>query len=146
MGALNGAVIGRSLGEVGGTILGIALCLAVLEVVLYLLFQKLWRHRLAVPIMLITPAAIGLTLLIVIPLLYELRLAFSNMNLYRFKNPQFGLGIAIDNFKRIFTQPVLKQVRILPLLFRTFLWTFIQITFHVAGGLTLAMLLTAKSS
>lgn len=141
---LTGAVMGKSLGEVGMTVLLMIAAIAVLEFVLYAVFHKLLKHRLATPIMLIAPAAIGLGMLIVFPLLYELRLAFSNMNLYRFKDPDFGLQYALANFKRIFTQPVLKQVTIVPLLLRTFLWTFIQITFHVAGGLGLALLLNRR--
>jgi arabinogalactan oligomer/maltooligosaccharide transport system permease protein len=94
--------------------------------------------------MLLTPAAIGLFLLVVYPLFFEVRLAFSNMSLRRFKNPDYGLAMGWDNLKLIFTEPVLKQATFLPLFLRTFLWTFIQISFHVTFGLGLAMLLNRK--
>lgn len=141
---LTGSVIGRSLGEVGATVLSIVAALVALELILYFVMHKLLKHRMATPVMLIAPAAIGMAMLIVFPLLYELRLAFSNMNLYHFKDPSFSLGQGFSNFKRIFTEPVLKQVTIFPLLVRTFIWTFIQISFHVAGGLTLALMLNRK--
>jgi len=144
MNGLSPAVLAKSLTEVGLTVLVLVAAIAALEAVLYLVFQRWLKHKLASVIMLLAPAALGLAALVVFPLLYEFRLAFSNMNLYRFKNPEFGFDLAIANFKRIFTQPVLKQVTFVPLLLRTFLWTFIQISFHVLGGLCLAMLLNRK--
>jgi arabinogalactan oligomer/maltooligosaccharide transport system permease protein len=134
----------KSLGEVGSTILFVALGIALIELLLWLVFGKLLKHKLALPIMLIAPAAVGLLLLVVYPLVYEIRLAFSNMSLRSFKNPKFGLAYAASHLVRIFTQPILKQVGFWPLLFRTFLWTFIQVSFHVAGGMFLATLLNQK--
>lgn len=136
--------MGTSLANVGSTIIAVAVAVFALEFALWLVFDRLLRHRLALPIMLLTPAAIGLFALVVYPLFFELQLAFSNMSLRRFKNPDFGLAIAWDNLKLIFTEPVLKQVKFFPLLLRTFLWTFIQISFHVSFGLGLALLLNRK--
>jgi arabinogalactan oligomer / maltooligosaccharide transport system permease protein len=136
--------IGSSLGNVGFTILAVAAFVFLLEFLLWLVFGRMLRHRLALPIMLLTPAAIGLFALVVYPLLFELRLAFSNMSLRRFKNPDYGLAMGWDNLKLIFTEPILKQATFLPLFLRTFLWTFIQISFHVSFGLGLAMLLNRK--
>jgi arabinogalactan oligomer / maltooligosaccharide transport system permease protein len=133
-----------SLGNVGGTILVVAAGVLALEFALWLVFSKWLNSRYALPIMLLTPAAIGLAALIVYPLLYELRLAFSNMSIRRFKNPDFGLGQGWNNLKLIFAEPVLKQVRFFPILGRTFLWTVIQVTFHVTLGLGLALLLNRK--
>jgi arabinogalactan oligomer / maltooligosaccharide transport system permease protein len=136
--------MGSSLANVGGTILFVAAFVFALEFLLWLVFDRMLRHRLALPIMLLTPAAIGLAMLVVYPLIFELQLAFSNMSLRRFRNPDFGLSIGWDNLKLIFTEPVLKQAYFLPLFLRTFLWTFIQITFHVGFGLGLALLLNRK--
>ncbi len=134
----------RSLGEVGSTILGVLLIVFALELVLWLVFDK-WLHlKNAIPIMLLAPAAIGLFLLVVYPMLFELRLTFSNMNIRRFKNPSFGIEHFLNNLRWVFTQPVLKQTTFWPLLLRTFLWTGIQITGHVCFGLALAMLLNKK--
>ncbi len=134
----------NSLGNVGATILAVVLAVLVLEVALWLVFGKWLKSRYALPIMLLTPAAIGLAVLIVYPLLYELRLAFSNMSIRRFKNPTFGLAQGWENLKLIFTEPVLKQAKFFPILGRTFLWTFIQVSFHVTLGLGLALLLNRK--
>ncbi len=134
----------RSLGNVGSTILVLFVAVAVLEAALWLVFEKLLHSRHALVIMLLTPAAIGLAALIVYPLLFELRLAFSNMSIRRFKNPTYGLAQGWDNLKLIFTEPVLKQVKFFPILGRTFLWTFIQVSFHVTLGLGLALLLNRK--
>jgi arabinogalactan oligomer / maltooligosaccharide transport system permease protein len=55
--------------------------------------------------------------------------------------PTFGIAEAVKNFTNIFTQPVLKQVHFFPVLWRTILWTAIQVPTHVILGLGLAMLL-----
>jgi arabinogalactan oligomer/maltooligosaccharide transport system permease protein len=91
--------------------------------------------------MLLAPAAIGLIALVIYPLIWELRLSFTNMSLRAFKDPQF---IGFKNYVRVFTEPVLKQKMFFPLLGQTILWTVVNITFHVGGGLFLAMLLNRK--
>jgi arabinogalactan oligomer/maltooligosaccharide transport system permease protein len=134
----------RSLGEVGSTILGVVLAIAALEFLLWLILDK-WLHlKNALPMMLIAPAAVGIFFLIVYPMLFELGLTFSNMNIRRFKNPSFGLEYFFNNLRWVFTEPVLKQTKFFPLMFRTFLWTFIQMAGHVSFGLMLAMLLNRK--
>ncbi|GAK55979.1 ABC-type sugar transport systems [Candidatus Vecturithrix granuli] len=50
------------------------------------LLHKVLKYKYALPIMLLFPAAIGLTLLIIYPISYEFRLAFSNMSLKRFQS------------------------------------------------------------
>jgi arabinogalactan oligomer/maltooligosaccharide transport system permease protein len=55
--------------------------------------------------------------------------------------PIFGIQQALKNFSAIFTQPVLKQVHFFPVLWRTVVWTAIQVPTHVILGLGLAMLL-----
>ncbi len=141
MESLTADFIFSSLGQVGSTILIIIAATVVLEVLLYIIFGKLLKNKHTVPIMLLTPAAIGLFLLIVYPIGYEIRLAFSNMSLRHFRNPSFGLKYLFRNFSTIFSQPVLKQVYFFPLLLRTMLWTVIQVSGHVSIGLMLAMLL-----
>jgi arabinogalactan oligomer / maltooligosaccharide transport system permease protein len=136
--------MGASLANVGSTILTVAVAVVMMEFILWLVFERLLHHRMALPIMLLTPAVVGLAMLIAYPIIYELQLAFSNMSLRRFRNPEFSLAIGWDNLKLMFTEPVLKQVRFFPLFLRTFLWTFIQISFHVSFGLGLAMLLNRK--
>ncbi len=50
----------------------------------------------------------------------------------------------IKNYINVFIQPVLKDATFLPLFLRTVLWTFVNVFFHVLGGLVLALLLNRK--
>ncbi|HOW91215.1 MAG TPA: sugar ABC transporter permease [Anaerolineaceae bacterium] len=134
-------VILKSLSEVGSTTLLILAGTFVVEALLYLVLVKWLKYKYALPFMLLAPAAIGLIALVVYPLLWELRLSFTNMSLRAFKNPEF---IGFKNYVRVFTEPVLKQKMFFPLLGQTILWTVVNITFHVGGGLFLAMLLNRK--
>lgn len=131
-------VILKSLSEVGSTVLIILAGTVVIEGLLYLLLVKWLKYKYALPFMLLAPAAIGLIALVIYPLIWEFRLSFTNMSLKAFKDPQF---IGFKNYIRVFTEPVLKQKMFFPLLGQTVLWTVINITFHVGGGLFLAMLL-----
>lgn len=279
MGSLTPQIMFASLKQVGLVILAIAIGTILLELLLYYVFEKTLKHKYAAPIMLLAPAVIGITLLFIYPILYEFRLAFSNMSLDNFKKsfniteptlaklqqhgvpesvlvqlkgltdqvfasedafltelqgalgaevvtqykdvflqnvennngivritkrnlfalkkqipegivlklqeqkgmigaafssqkeflktleqaigkenfaqyrttfleqslanpgPSFGLSYGIQNFKEIFTMPVLKQAHFMPLFGRTILWTVIQVFFHTTLGLGLAMLL-----
>jgi len=141
MHSLTTDIVLRSLGQVGSTVLAILAGVIVLETAIYLIFGKLLKHRHTLPIMLLAPAAIGLLALIVYPIIYEVVLSFSNMSLFTFRNPKFGLMYAERNFGDVFTQPVLKLVHFLPVFLRTVLWTTIQVTFHVTFGMILALLL-----
>ncbi len=85
MEALSLDIMLRSLREVGSVVVMIAVFTVVLEAGLYVVLVKFLKHKYALPIMLLAPAAIGLVLLIVYPILYEFRLAFSNMSLNNFK-------------------------------------------------------------
>lgn len=131
-------VISRSLGEVLSTVLFIFVGTVIIEVLLYYILYKKLNYKYALPFMLLVPAAIGLIALVIYPLLWEFRLSLTNMSLKAFKNPEF---IGITNYLRVFTEPVLKQKMFFPLMGQTIMWTFINIFFHVAGGLGLALLL-----
>ena len=134
-------VILKSLTEVGSTVLYLVVGIVVIEVLLYFLLVKLLKYKYALPFMLLAPAAIGLIALVIYPLLWELRLSFTNMSLRAFKDPQF---VGLKNYLRVFTEPVLKQKMFFPLLGQTLLWTVVNVFFHVAGGLGLGMLLNRK--
>ena len=202
-------VISRSLGEVGSTILYIAVATVVLELIVYFLWESLGRFSQAVdralkflgdpirhaistllwigvmifavgaigvgeqqsPIaaywplavvavllaifispnavtifrgefrlayMLITPAIVGLMLLVVFPLLWEVRVSMTNLNPRHFKSPDF---VGFENYVEVFTRPVLKQVTFFPVFLRTVLWTAINVFFHLTLGMGLALLL-----
>ena len=51
--------MGASLANVGSTIVAVAVFAFLIEFALWLVFERLLHHRLALPIMLLTPAAIG---------------------------------------------------------------------------------------
>jgi arabinogalactan oligomer/maltooligosaccharide transport system permease protein len=144
MKSLTGAIIGTSLAQVGTTIAVLVAGVVVLEVLVWLVAAKLLHVRNPLVPMLLAPAIVGLAALVVVPIGYEVRLAFSNMSLRRFRNPDFGLVYGWNNLKSIFTEPVLKQTMFFPLFFRTMAWTAVQVTFHVILGLGLAILLNRK--
>lgn len=144
MSSLNAAVITHSLSQVGSMILYIFLGVLIVEVVVYLVFGKIFKSKYTLPYMLLAAAAVGLALLVIYPMAYEVRLAFTNMSLRHFRNYSLSLAQGLKNFKLIFTEPVLKQVKFFPLLSRTILWTVINLIFHVSGGLVLAILLNRR--
>lgn len=141
MGGLTPQTITRSLGQVSITVIFILSAAVVIELALYFLLGKVLRSKYTLPFMLVAPAAIGLALLVVYPIGFEVALAFSNMSLKTFKNPTFGLVQGWNNFKTVFTKPVLKQVGFFPVFLHTVLWTIINLVFHVTGGMVLALLL-----
>lgn len=150
-------VITRSLGEVGSTVGLLLLAVVLLEIVIYVVFGRLLKSQYTLPAMLLGPAVVGLTILIVYPLLWELNLSFTNMSLRRFGDKADYTWVAcqaepnqvnfwltdclIKNYADVFRLPVLKQVNFLPVFLRTILWTFVNIFFHIACGLGLALLL-----
>ena len=138
--------ITNALGQVGLTLVAIAFLVAVLEGVLYVLLVRILRWRHAVPIMLVAPAAVGLTVLIVYPLVWELNVSFTKMSLRNFGNPGFlgldqGWFVGLENYTEVFTLPVLKLTGFWQLLGQTVLWTASNVTLHVLGGMALALLL-----
>ncbi|HZU86902.1 MAG TPA: sugar ABC transporter permease [Anaerolineaceae bacterium] len=130
-----------SLGEVGTTVLWIAMGAAVLEGLLYLLLVKLLKYKHALAFMLLAPAVIGLIALVVYPLIWELNLSFSNMSIRRFTNWEY---VGFLQYGRVFSEPVLKQATFFQLLGQTALWTVINLFFHVFFGMILALLLNRK--
>ena len=95
---IDGRVIGQSLGEVGITVLWVFLGTALIEAILYLVLERWLKWKYAFPFMLITPALIGLSVLVVYPLLWELNISFGNMSLRRFMNWEY---IGFENYEKI---------------------------------------------
>ena len=141
MKALTMDIIGLGLGQVGIAFLVLVLGFGILDLLLWLIFGKILRTRNSLIVLLIAPAFVGLALLVIFPIIYEVRLAFSNMSLRHFKDPSFSLAQAWTNFSEIFNSPILQQARFLPVFLRTILWTFAQVSCHVVFGLFLATLL-----
>jgi arabinogalactan oligomer/maltooligosaccharide transport system permease protein len=129
-----------------------AALVAVLEAVLYVLLVR-WKHaRLAMPVMLVAPAAFGIVIFYIYPLVWELNVSFTKMNISHFVVPGFlGIGtgkndlfIGLTNYVNVFTGPVLKQTGFWQLLLQTIIWTVVNVTFHVVGGIGLALLLNRR--
>lgn len=134
-------VISKSLSEVGTTILFVLIGTVILESILYLLLVKVLKYKFAFALMLIAPAVVGLIALVIYPLLWELRLSFTNMSLRHFKEYSF---IGLKNYLQVFQLPVLKQATFFQLLGQTISWTAVNIFFHVSLGMGLALLLNRK--
>lgn len=98
----------------------------------------LFSRQFRLSYMLLIPAIVGLLLLVIFPLLWEVSVSFTNLSPKHFKEPDF---VGLQNYIDVFTKPVLKQVTFLPVFLRTVLWTAINVIFHVAGGMGLALLL-----
>ncbi|MBI2763023.1 MAG: sugar ABC transporter permease [Chloroflexi bacterium] len=142
-------IITNAIRQVGLTLIAIAFIVAVLEGALYFFLVRLLKFRYAIPIMLVAPAAVGLSILIVYPLLWELNVSFTKMSLRNFGDPGFlglakGWFVGPENYAQVFTQPVLKLTSFWQLLGQTVLWTVSNVTFHVLGGMGLALLLHRK--
>lgn len=101
------------------------------------------NSRVGLAYLLILPALIGVLFLIVYPFLFEIKLAFSNASLgtQATKNAEYGLIYGWENLKMLFTGTVAKDAKFLEVFWRTILWTGINVTFHVLGGMGLAILL-----
>ncbi len=127
-----------------GLIAGIILALVIAGI--FYAIQKMSIPRiskLGLPYLLVLPALIGILFLIIYPFLFEIKLAFSNASLgtQATKNAQYGLIYGWDNLKTLFTGKVAKDAMFFEVFGRTILWTVINVTFHVVGGMILALLL-----
>lgn len=103
------------------------------------------KGRWAIPFLMLAPALLIVTLLVIYPFFFEVRLAFANLNLYTIGKWLHGepLGfVGMRNFIRVFTSSPLQTATFWVLFGRTLLWTGINLVFHVGFGLGLAMLLS----
>ena len=144
MDSLTPDIFARSLGQIGSTVLAVVILVVAVEVLLYYLLKKVLKWKYALPVMLVAPALIGLTVLVLYPILYNFRLASSNMSLRRFtadRGMTVGFAEAWNNLKMLFTDPVLTQQHFFPVFLRTCLWTAMQVSVHVTVGMMLALLL-----
>ena len=116
-----------------GTIMGIAA-----------IFAFRIKGRWAIAQMMLAPAFLAVSLLVVYPFFFEFRLAFANLNLYTISSWLRGgdLGwVGLQNFINVFTSSPLQTATFWDLFLRTLIWTAINLVFHVGFGLGLAMLL-----
>jgi arabinogalactan oligomer/maltooligosaccharide transport system permease protein len=107
-------------------------------------FLSISRHsRTGLAYLLILPAFLGVLFLIVYPFFFEIKLAFSNASLgtQATKNAQYSLQFGWQNLVSLFTGTVAKDAKFIDVFSRTILWTVINVTCHVSGGMGLALLL-----
>ncbi len=102
--------------------------------------------KLGLAYLLVLPAFVGLGFLILYPFVFEVKLAFSNASLgtKATKEASYGLIYGWENLKTLFTGNVAKQASFFEVFGRTVLWTVINVTFHVTGGMVLALLLNRE--
>lgn len=122
--------------------LSVAVVFVVALAVLYFVSQPR-NSQLGLAYLLIAPALVGIAFLIIYPFLFEIRLAFSNASLgtQATKNAEYGLTYGWQNLVTLFTGNVAKEAKFFDVFTRTILWTAINVTFHVSGGMGLALLL-----
>lgn len=128
----------------GKMIAGIILSLGILALFAMIQFiSKPRNSRVGLAYLLIMPAFFGVLFLIIYPFLFEIKLAFSNASLgtQATKNAEYGLLFGWENLKVLFTGSVAKDAKFFEVFWRTILWTGINVTFHVLGGMGLAILL-----
>ncbi len=121
--------------------LGIALLLGIIQ-----LTSKHRTSKLGLAYLLVLPAFVGIAFLILYPFIFEVKLAFSNASLgtKATKEASYGLIYGWENLKTLFTGTVAKDATFFEVLGRTVLWTVINVTFHVTGGMFLAILLNRE--
>lgn len=143
LGGLNGAAIARSLVETLPPALGAIAVALLLMLLTYLFCTRVIHSKNALAYTLLAPSAVGLLLLVVWPFAYDVLIAFSNLSLRTLLNPSYGIEFGINNFARVFNDRLLqtKDSTFGVLLVRTVIWTVVNVTAHVLGGLGLALLL-----
>jgi len=149
MASLNGFLVKAKIGtESNATLVGlftvVLALLVIFGIIQWISTQR--NSRLGLAYLLILPAFVGILFLIIYPFLFEIRLAFSNASLgtQATKNASYGLIYGWENIKTLFTGNVAKDAKFFDVFWRTILWTAINVTFHVSGGMGLALLLHRK--
>lgn len=138
---LNSGAFAKENVAVGASLVSLAILTLIFGFLHWLSRPRL--SRLGLAYLLVLPAFIGILFLIVYPFLFEIKLAFSNASLgtQATRNASYGLIYGWENLKTLFTGNVAKDAKFFEVFFRTILWTVINVTFHVTGGMVLALLL-----
>ncbi len=138
--------ISLSVREIIPVVLAIAGGAIVLELLVYLLLSKVFKSRYAMPYTLLAPSALGLLAFLGWPLIFNVVIAFSNWRLANLLNPSFGLQYGLQNFRRVFSEPLLNTAASTfgNVFARTMVWTVVNVFFHVVFGMALALLLNRR--
>jgi hypothetical protein len=111
MEALTTEVAANTLKELGSMVLYIIIGIIILEILVYLVLGKIFKSKYTLPYMLMIAAIFGITMLIIYPVSYEVRLAFTNMSLRHFRSYTLSWAQGLKNFRLIFFEPILKQIK-----------------------------------
>jgi arabinogalactan oligomer/maltooligosaccharide transport system permease protein len=173
---LSGEAILGTLGRVVPLLIGIGIGIVVLEFLLYRFLDRVVKTQHALAYTLLSPAAIGIVLFLIYPLVFNVLLAFSDLKRDTFVcyspvargkacelDHLYGLDYALNNFTQVFFRVRDGEVqrdesgnlilgRLLRtadstfpiLLWRTVVWTAVNVVFHFLGGLALALIMNQK--
>ncbi|MDQ3233115.1 MAG: sugar ABC transporter permease, partial [Pseudobdellovibrionaceae bacterium] len=117
-----------------------------LPILVALYFKYRLKGRYVAAAYFLAPAALGIALLFLYPLLYEFYLSFHDLSLKTFSGwiqqgeaPLAG-PLGLDNYFEVFRDRATGQSFVV-VLGRTILWTLVNVVFHVGLGLGLALCL-----
>lgn len=114
------------------------------ETIVCIISNKFLKGKDYLPYLLIAPAFVGLALLLLYPFVFEIYLSFTDLKLttlFKWKETGKIDFVWFKNYINVFKLPPLSETTFFELFFRTILWTFSNVFFHVLGGLILALLL-----
>ncbi len=165
---LTGELVVNTLSQIIPLIIIVIVGVIALEFALYNLLTKVFQIRNALAYTLLAPAAIAIVAFMIYPLFFNVLLAFSDLkrNTFSCYSPVargtceldhlYGLDYAIKNFSNVFFRvrdgEIVGWGRLLRteestfpvLLGRTILWTVVNVIFHFAGGLALALIMNQR--
>lgn len=90
------------------------------------------------PYLYVSPSTILIMLLCLYPMVYTFILSFTNLNMYHWKNPSF---IGLDNYINILGR---LDGDFFIVVFRTIIWTILNMVIHVSLAVILALLLNME--
>lgn len=116
----------------------------IFEIIVSYSSAKFFRGKGYLPYLLIAPAFIGLSLLLLYPFIFEIYLSFTDLKLttvFKWKETGKIDFVWFKNYINVFRLSPLSETTFFELFMRTLLWTFSNVFFHVVGGFILALLL-----
>ncbi len=84
----------------------------------------------------LAPTAAVLLLVVAYPFFYNVGMSFTNWNMFHFRDPAFN---GLTNYAKLVREPEFLRVFL-----RTFLWTGVNLVFHVTLGVGAALLLNRR--
>jgi arabinogalactan oligomer/maltooligosaccharide transport system permease protein len=107
-------------------------------------FKYIIRGAHRVALMMLAPAFLVMCAVVIYPFLFQVRLSFADLDLHTIRNwiETGNLSwVGFKNFVDVFREEPIPLVTFWMLLFRTVLWTIINVSAHVFFGVCLALIL-----